>query len=140
MSQINKHNTSAHRQVGVRALVVNTQHELLLVAHEPPTLWSTPGGHLLNGETLKDAVKRRVYEETGLDVEVDRLVYVDKLFDVERTEHEVEFYFLATVPSNKVVPQWTNGSGSMKCARFFTREEVQGLSTMGSGVLREELW
>lgn len=39
-------------------------------------LWSIPGGLLELGERVYDGVKREVMEETGLDVEIDRLLDV----------------------------------------------------------------
>jgi ADP-ribose pyrophosphatase YjhB (NUDIX family) len=38
--------------------------------------WSLPGGKLENGETLARALVREMKEETGLDVEPGRLLYV----------------------------------------------------------------
>jgi ADP-ribose pyrophosphatase YjhB (NUDIX family) len=38
--------------------------------------WSLPGGKLEDGETLAGALVREMKEETGLDVEVGRLLYV----------------------------------------------------------------
>ena len=38
--------------------------------------WSLPGGTLEMGETLGDCLVREVKEETGLDVALDRLLYV----------------------------------------------------------------
>lgn len=38
--------------------------------------WSLPGGRLEQGETLEQGVVREFKEETGLDVAVDRFLYV----------------------------------------------------------------
>jgi ADP-ribose pyrophosphatase YjhB (NUDIX family) len=38
--------------------------------------WSLPGGKLEGGETLAEALVREMKEETGLDVEPGRLLYV----------------------------------------------------------------
>lgn len=60
--------------IGVGALVQNAAGEVLLVKHNYPSYWEgtwiLPGGLLQLGETLKEAAKREVYEETGLIIEV----------------------------------------------------------------------
>jgi ADP-ribose pyrophosphatase YjhB (NUDIX family) len=39
-------------------------------------LWSLPTGHLEIGETVIEAIKREIQEETGLIVEVEKLIGV----------------------------------------------------------------
>lgn len=65
-----------HPLIGVGALI-QAGDEIVVVRreHEPAKgLWSIPGGLLELGERLSDGVKREVLEETGLDVEIDRLL------------------------------------------------------------------
>jgi 8-oxo-dGTP diphosphatase len=60
---------------GVSGLVVRDGKVLLIRRGKEPFLdhWSLPGGGVEPGETLRDAVKREVREETGLEVEVGRV-------------------------------------------------------------------
>lgn len=54
------------------------------------------GGHLHMGETLVQSVKREVFEETGLEVAVDKLLYIVENFFFRNTSklHEIGYYFL----------------------------------------------
>lgn len=64
--------------VGVGGIVVEAGRVLLVKrSHEPLAgRWSLPGGLVEIGETLAEAVRREVREETGLDVRVGVLVEV----------------------------------------------------------------
>ena len=61
----------------VGAIVTDEQGRLLMIkrGHEPGAgLWSIPGGRIEPGETDAEALAREMLEETGLTVEVGRLV------------------------------------------------------------------
>jgi 8-oxo-dGTP diphosphatase len=64
--------------VGVGAVVLDGDLVLLVKrAHEPlKGEWSLPGGAVAVGETLEEAIRREVHEETCLDVEVGPIVDV----------------------------------------------------------------
>ena len=64
--------------VGVGAVVLDGDRVLLVKrAHEPlKGEWSLPGGAVDVGETLEQAIRREVREETCLDVEVGPIVDV----------------------------------------------------------------
>lgn len=64
--------------VGVGGVVVSKGRVLLIRRGNPPLKdeWSIPGGTLEVGETLPEAVKRELAEETGLVVSVGELIEV----------------------------------------------------------------
>jgi len=61
----------------VGAVVTDGRGRLLMIkrGHEPGAgLWSIPGGRIEPGETDAEALVREMFEETGLAVEVGRLI------------------------------------------------------------------
>ncbi len=68
--------------------------------------YALPGGHLEFGETLALCMSREVYEETGLNVEADKLVYVHENFYTLKgvDTHEIGFYFLVDLSSEFPAP------------------------------------
>lgn len=60
--------------LGVKALVVNSQQQILLVEHTYTDGWHLPGGGIDSGETPKMAICRELKEETGLTVSADDLI------------------------------------------------------------------
>lgn len=73
------------------AVIFDGDGRLLLVRrrHDPGSgLWSLPGGRVEPGESVADAVRREVREETGLDVRVGRLLGVVTRGDYLIHDHE----------------------------------------------------
>eukprot|EP00250_Pteridium_aquilinum_P019923 c24625_g4_i1 orf=77-964(+) len=65
---------NASHQVGVGAIVINERNEILVVQEiAGPTkgsgVWKMPTGVVGQGENVRDAVTRRVREETGIETE-----------------------------------------------------------------------
>ncbi|WP_433916915.1 NUDIX hydrolase [Streptomyces sp. NBC_01744] len=61
----------------VTGIVIEDEKILLLDQDtDGPRSWSLPGGKVENGESLEQALVREMREETGVDVEVGRLLYV----------------------------------------------------------------
>jgi ADP-ribose pyrophosphatase YjhB (NUDIX family) len=60
--------------VGSCAVVLNGQRELLLQKRADNGQWALPGGAMEIGETFAESVIREVREETGIFVEIERIV------------------------------------------------------------------
>jgi 8-oxo-dGTP pyrophosphatase MutT (NUDIX family) len=73
-------------------------HQLLLMKMRHSGKYHPPGGGISLGERLEDALKREVREETGLEVEVERLAHFAELFfyyDPSGTAyHGLHFYYV----------------------------------------------
>jgi 8-oxo-dGTP diphosphatase len=111
----------------VGAVVRDESGRILVVRRaRPPTegLWSIPGGRVEPGETLAEAARREVREETGLDVEVQEVLggveipHGDNVYDVAD--------FAATVRG--VVPPLAAGDDASE-ARWVTADELSDLPT-----------
>lgn len=81
--------------VGVGAVLVDEKARVLLIkrGHEPMKgCWSLPGGLVELGESLSDAVRRELLEETSLHVEV--LALVELLDRIDRTETGIRYHYV----------------------------------------------
>ena len=88
--------------VGVGALIVDAQGRLFLARRGPQAknergLWEFPGGSVEFGERLADALRREIFEEYGLRIEVgDLLDVVDHILPQEG-QHWVSPSFVCRV-------------------------------------------
>lgn len=75
----------------VAALIINENREVLLLDHvlRPFSNWGLPGGFINAGEQPEDAIKREIYEETGLEL------INAKLFQIRTLGQHIEIMFTA---------------------------------------------
>ncbi len=66
--------------------------------------WATPGGGLNYRESLTDGVKREIFEETGVEAKVGKLLFVQQysgeINDKFREREALEFFFHITNPED----------------------------------------
>ena len=94
--------TQKYPEATVGALVVNSKGEVLLVrSNKWHNKYTVPGGHIELGERAEVAVKREVKEETGLDVEVVKLLIVQQAIYPKHYHKHEHFVFMDYVCRTK---------------------------------------
>jgi mutator protein MutT len=81
--------------LGVGAIIEQGGSVLLVErGHEPlKGVWSLPGGAVETGEYLKDAIRREVREETGLEIEPVSMAEVFERIMTDRTGR-IEYHYV----------------------------------------------
>ena len=116
-------------QLKVGAVVIIEQDNKLLLlqrAHEPWVgSWMIPAGYVEVDEEPKDAAKREVFEETGLDVELGELIKT-YYFDDDPRGNGIAFVYKASKISGKmkINNEATN-------AQYFSQNEIPSYLTKG---------
>jgi len=95
---------SFRARVGV---VMIAQNKILLLRNTkqaPPSLF-LPSGVVRLGETLEDAAKRVVKEQTGLDVDLQKLLYIYDNIKENGNKHRLDVLFFAKPKNVQIVNQ-----------------------------------
>lgn len=95
--------------VGVGAVIIGSQGVVLIKRGKPPRVgaWSLPGGAQKVGETVNDAARREILEETNLNAEIHGLIDVVDSITHDPDGHIQYHYTLVDVfatVSSKAVP------------------------------------
>ncbi len=100
--------------------VVPRVDEVLLVRHERDhaSYWVLPGGHPRSGEIASAAVAREVREETGLAVDIGRVLFLWEGIDPDAGRRILEIVFIAQLRDGE--PE----SRPDETARFFPLSEL----------------
>ena len=117
--------------VSVAAVIINENREVLLLDHvlRPSSGWGIPGGFLERGEQPVDAVRRELYEETG--IELKNL----ELFQMRAIGGHVEILFRAEAVGTAVVKTF-----EINAVGWFKADEIpENLSWTQKAIVEKSL-
>jgi len=116
--------------VGVFAAVFDEQGRILLVKRNyGPRNWTTPGGRLETGEFPFQALEREVREETGYQIEINRLIGVYSA----PFRDDLILFFASTILQQG---EWRPGQ-EISEIRFFGPDELPPLGSRTLGRVQD---
>lgn len=114
--------------VGVGVVVWHDERVLLIKRGKPPRAghWSLPGGAQQLGETLAEAAKREVREETGIDIELGDIIATLDMIDRDQAGRVRHHYTLVDFVAEGLEAKLQAGDDALD-ARWFSRDEIDQL-------------
>ena len=129
---------------GVRVVILDNRNRMLMVKqeHEDREIWMVPGGGIEEGESSADAAVREIKEETGLDIEVGKLIWhVEEVS--ERGQRFVNFFmgrFIGGHMELGLYPEFDAKNQVLREVRFMSRQEIEEIPVLYPEYLKDEFW
>ncbi|MEK3794231.1 NUDIX domain-containing protein [Paenibacillus sp. FSL R7-0204] len=114
----------------VAAVVRDEQDRILLIRKKDETLWGLPAGAVEPGETPSRALRREVFEESGLMVTPEQIIGVfgGEKFRYEYSNGDQVEYTVIVFECVIVKGQLRSLDGEAEELRFFKEDELPGLT------------
>ena len=100
-----------------------------LVPQTGDIVWVPPGGGLVGSESILECTAREAFDEAGVTVDLDRILYLRDFVDWETDTHHFEVFILSKSFTGTPTSENVVGLGDEEYvleARFLSREEMIG--------------
>lgn len=131
------------------AAIIVDNNKVLLVKHVHPETgyvwWIPPGGGMEEVDgSIFDCAKREAFEESNLEIETSRLLYVREFYSEKTKILNMEFFVLADSFSGSIGIENIAGKGLdelyIKDVAWFTKEELKDIIVFPEILMRDEFW
>lgn len=132
----------------IRSAALVVQDGLLLLikcrdTHTDEIFWVPPGGGVEGDESVFECARRETFEEAGILVEFDRIVYLRQFIEQRHDTHHLEVFILCSSFTGELTTD-NNVVGGPDAddvleARFLSRREMED-QTVYPQVLKGEFW
>lgn len=114
----------------VACIILSSDNRVLLNTDDNKDFWILPGGRVLAGEESKEAIKREIKEELGLEIYDEELkVTIESFFRFRGQQyHELQYVYYAKLKT-KFIEYYTYKFCGQEEQKFkwFKLEELEGL-------------
>lgn len=133
-TQLNPAAAAYADKLRVRACGICIQDNKLLLVRHGKTIgndafWGPPGGGQHYGETIQECLKRELLEETGLEVRVERFLFVNEF--LQPPLHATEFFFEVSITGGTLRtgtdPEAAAGQQLLEHVQWLTIKELQAI-------------
>ena len=123
----------AYPRVGVGALVFKKNRILLVKRGQPPSKdkWTVPGGLVELGESLQDAIKREVWEECDIKINITEVIYTFDYIEKDKTG-KIRFHYVLIDYKAEYVEGDLKSRSDVQDARWFLPSEISSVDVAES--------
>ena len=126
-------------------IIPDEEGKILMVKqhHEGKDIWMVPGGGIEAGENALEAAVREVFEETGLEIRVNRLLWHVEEVSERRGQRFVNFFLAEKVGGTLGLgadPEFDLENQVLRETRFLSKKEISGLENVYPEYIKTELW
>ncbi|MDN5567140.1 MAG: NUDIX hydrolase [Paracoccus sp. (in: a-proteobacteria)] len=132
--------TPARPRLAVRAAILHQDRLLIVNAYpgQKSDLWCLPGGGVEPGQSLPQNLRREVFEETGLSVQIGVPILINEFHDPRGRFHQVELHFRATLTGPDTITL-ADPDKVVNRFRWVARDELAGVRHKPDG-LAQAVW
>ena len=101
--------------------------------------FTLPGGRVEKGETLEEAVIREAKEETGLDIQIDGIIYVNEAYFEDIKHHTIFITFKGNVTGGDITLSRPNEIEEIVWMDITEAEKLIHIPLKLEGLLRKQV-